>query len=324
MGAGSNNQAVPVLCSRIAPTPSGYIHKGNGFSFVLTWLLVRCVGGKLLLRIDDADTARARPEYIEDIFMCLEWLGLDWDAGPESPADFKEQHSQELRFEQYYHLLDLLKQEGNLYACSCSRRTVQQLSKSGVYRGNCRELGLSFAGEEFNWRIVVPHDPVCFREAGSEERCLPLAEEMGDFVVRRKEGLPAYQIASLSDDLTNGVNFIVRGKDLLYSTAAQVYLATCLSRQSIDQEVQQLAGQFCNAVFLHHPLLLDEKGEKLAKSAGSTSLKSLREAGGNPMPIYSLVADFLSLPADAAASLSSLLKATQQARVMEKLLNMEK
>ncbi|WP_224997401.1 glutamate--tRNA ligase family protein [Cesiribacter sp. SM1] len=305
--------------SRIAPTPSGYLHKGNAFSFVLTWLLVRSAGGMLQLRIDDSDTSRSRPEYIQEIFRCLDWLGLDWDEGPESPADFTSQYSQQLRFEEYHALLEVLKNEGYLYACDCSRSRVRERWNGGVYRGSCRESRLSFDTAGTAWRIVVPEETICFREVGQEERCLPLAQEMGDFVVRRKEGIPAYQLASLSDDMAHGINFIVRGKDLLYSTAAQVFIASCLTSQSKNQELQQKALLFQKSVFLHHPLLLDEKGKKLSKSAGSTSIMSLREAGGNPMPIYSLVADFLSLPADAAASLSSLQKAVAETKVLATL-----
>ncbi|AHM63575.1 Glutamyl/glutaminyl-tRNA synthetase, class Ic, catalytic domain protein [Flammeovirgaceae bacterium 311] len=319
MGAGSNNQEVPVLKSRIAPTPSGYLHRGNAFSFVLTWLLVRSAGGELLLRIDDADSARVRPEYIQDVFRCLDWLGLDWDEGPESPADFTKSHSQQHRFDHYNTLLEVLKDNGYLYACDCSRSQVRMHSKNGIYQGSCRELELSFNTKGAAWRIKVPEGNICFQEAGQEERCLPLSQEMGDFVVRRREGLAAYQIASLADDIDHRISLIVRGKDLLYSSAAQVFIASCLANQTKHIELQQKAILFQKASFLHHPLLLNEKGEKLAKSAGSTSIKSLREAGGNPLPIYALVAEFLSLPADAAASLDSLLKAVRQTKVLETL-----
>jgi glutamyl/glutaminyl-tRNA synthetase len=317
MVTGSNNQAVPLLKSRIAPTPSGYLHKGNAFSFVLTWLLVRSAGGLLQLRIDDSDNTRARPEYIEEIFRCLDWLGLDWDDGPESPADFAAKYSQQLRFDEYYALLEVLKQDGYLYACDCSRSRVREQWSNGIYKGSCRSSEISFETEGAAWRIVVPEETVCFREAGQEERCLPLAQEMGDFVVRRKDGIPAYQIASLVDDMELAINFIVRGKDLLYSSAAQVFMASCLTKQKNGNDLQQKADIFQKAMFLHHPLLLDEKGEKLSKSAGSTSIRSLREAGGNPMPVYALVADFLSLPADAAASLNSLQKAVADNKVLE-------
>lgn len=314
MTIAADSQQVPEIKSRIAPTPSGYLHQGNGFSFVLTWLLVREAGGKLLLRIDDADTQRARPEYIDDIFQCLDWLGLDWDSGPAGPDDFRENFSQENRFTAYQHLLELLRGAGVLYACSCSRSEIKNRYTEGIYQGFCRDRELPFTNAAHAWRIQVPREDVCFRELGVGRHCLSLAQTMGDFVVRRKGGWPAYQVASLADDLAWGTNLIVRGMDLLSSTAAQVYLAQCLEGQEGDTAIRQLALQFQQAQFLHHPLLLDSQGEKLSKSAGSTSLKSLREAGGTPLPVYARVAQHLNLPADAAASLNNMLQAFRESR----------
>lgn len=310
MDSRSDIQLVTKNKGRLAPTPSGYLHRGNGFSFVLTWLLVRKAGGELLLRIDDADAERARPEYIQDIFQCLDWLGLDWDRGPAGPDDFAAHYSQENRFPHYQQVLDLLREEGVVYACDCSRSQIRNQYANGIYRGSCRRQKRSLEDPQLAWRLEVPHgEEVCFWEVGQGECCLSLADYMGDFVVRRKGGLPAYQIASLVDDLDWGSSLVVRGEDLLYSTAAQLYLARCLARQERVPLLQQSAKAFEKAQFLHHPLMLDEKGEKLSKSAGSISLKSLREAGGNPMPVYALVADYLKLPADAAASLGELLEA---------------
>ncbi|MBW3546021.1 MAG: glutamate--tRNA ligase, partial [Bacteroidetes bacterium] len=294
------------------PTPSGYLHRGNAFSFVLTWLLVRHAGGQLLLRIDDADTVRARSAYLEDIFRSLGWLGLDWDAGPSGPTDFTQKYSQAIRFPVYLQLLEDLRRQGSLYACSCSRSQLRQQASKGLSGDVCRDLALSFSNPDYAWRIKVPDSDICFQEKGIGSRCLPLASQMGDFVVKRKGGLPAYQLASLSDDMYWGINFIVRGEDLLYSTAAQVYLAQQLNAQEGGNGHQQAASLFTAATFLHHPLLLDEKGEKLSKSAGSTSLKSLREAGGNPLSIYAQVASYLKLPADAAASLEDMLGAMRE------------
>ena len=313
MGLSINNERIKPVKGRLAPTPSGYLHKGNAFSFVLTWLLVRQAGGQLLLRIDDADTARARPEYMEDIFSSLDWLGLDWDIGPSGPTDFINSYSQAIRFPVYLQLLEDLQHQGSLYACSCSRSQLRQQALKGLSGDSCRNRALSLADPAYAWRIKVPEQDICFQERGVGTRCLPLAAHMGDFVVKRKGGLPAYQLASLSDDLYWGINVIVRGEDLLYSTAAQVYLAQLLAAQAGESGRQQAAEQFVSATFLHHPLLLDEKGEKLSKSTGSTSLKNLREAGGSPLLVYAQVASYLNLPADAAASLQAMLQAIKNA-----------
>ncbi len=309
MGLSIHNEQFRSLKGRLAPTPSGFLHKGNAFSFVLTWLLVRKRGGKLLLRIDDADTSRARGAYLDDIFYCLDWLQLDWDEGPVSPDHFRQHFSQEHRFGAYHQLLEVLQQQGHLYACDCSRSQIRDQSATGLYSGTCRQRQISFNNLNAAWRVAVPEEEICFREAERGNYCISLASRLGDFVVRRKEGYPAYQIASLADDMHWNINFIVRGEDLYNSTAAQVYLAQLLAKQTQDNALREAAGYFTQASFLHHPLLLNEHGEKLSKSAGSTALKSLRAAGGNPLPIYALVASYLKLPADAAASLQDMLQA---------------
>jgi glutamyl/glutaminyl-tRNA synthetase len=320
MHALASQPSTPRLLSRIAPTPSGYLHRGNGFSFVLSWLLMRVAGGRLLLRIDDADTSRARPEFIEDIFYSLEWLGLDWDVGPAGPDDFHKNFSQALRFAYYEQLLAALARGGRVYACRCSRSQIKSLYADGIYRGSCRSKGYPLTEANQAWRIQVPEAESCFQEAGTGLRCLPLARQMGDFVFRRREGLPSYQLASLADDLYWGVNYIVRGEDLLYSTAAQVFLAQELSGIATDGKLQQQAKAFLKMPFLHHPLLLDEQGQKLSKSAGSAALKTLREAGGTPLSIYAQVADYLQLPTDAADSLQDLMLAARQSSRLAQLL----
>ena len=316
----ANKPILSQIKSRLAPTPSGFLHQGNAFSFVLTWLLVRSAGGKLLLRIDDADTTRARAAFIEDIFYCLEWLGLDWDEGPTGPTDFRQRYSQELRFSTYLQLLQVLKESGQVYACNCSRSQIRASFANGVYGGSCRRQYHDFSAEGISWRVEVPDEDICFTEAGKGNRCLPLWLKMGDFVIRRKDRLPAYQIASLADDIAWGSNLVVRGEDLLISTAAQVFLATLLVRQQQHSVLQKEAGAFKKAVFLHHPLVLDVNGGKLSKSAGSTSLKSLREAGGNPASVYALVASYLKLPAAAAASLNELQHAAYESGVLKDML----
>jgi glutamyl/glutaminyl-tRNA synthetase len=294
--------------SRIAPTPSGYLHAGNAFSFVLTWLLVRSMEGKLLLRIDDSDTTRSRPAFIDDIFYTLDWLGLDYDLGPHGPDDFDSNFSQRHRTDLYKSVLaELRDKTGLVYACTCSRKQIQEQNASGLYTGSCRSKKHSFTNDKAAWRIEVPAEKeIIYTELlnkGTEK--VKLGSEMADFVIRRKDGLPAYQLSSLADDMHYGVNLLVRGSDLSLSTAAQLYLAEQLSHK--DTKWSKQAASFQYSLFFHHPLLSNEKGEKLSKSKGALSVARLRAAGKNPTFVYKLVADFLGLPENENFELKDLL-----------------
>lgn len=295
------------IISRIAPTPSGYLHIGNAFSFVLTWLLVRSRGGKLLLRIDDSDASRSRPEFIDDIFQTLDWLQLDYDLGPEGPADFARNFSQSRRMDLYQSVLEALRETpGRVYACSCSRKQIQQQSATGLYPGSCREKGLSFSSKKAAWRIHVPEEQLITytEEMDRSSRQIQLGREMGDFVIRRKDRIPAYQLTSLADDMYFGVNLLVRGNDLQLSTAAQLYLAEKLN---LSAEWSKAAAGFQQAAFFHHPLVRNQQGEKLSKSKGASSIAEMRRAGKGPALVYQSVAGFLGIPVNEAVGLSDLL-----------------
>lgn len=279
--------------SRLAPTPSGFLHLGNGVNFILAWLLVRKEGGRLKLRIDDLDSERCRPEYIEDIFRQLDWLGLDWDEGPFSPDDFARRHSQRLRLERYRAVLAELAERSRIFACTCSRREIQQVSPGGLYPGTCR--GRSLRPEtahtlrvqvEAGTRIAV--DPVS----------LPLDQALGDFVIWRRDDRPAYQLASLVDDLDDRINLIVRGEDLRLSTAAQLYLAVQLGWE-----------EFLRSRFIHHPLLPGPDGRKLSKSDNALSLLAMRTRGGTPLLAYRAAARQLGIDPAQITSLAELLAA---------------
>ncbi len=289
------------LRTRIAPTPSGWLHQGNGASFVLTWVLARAAGGRVLLRIDDLDRTRFRMEYLDDIFYTLDWLGLDYDEGPVDAQDFLARFSQVHRLDLYNQALAELRLQELCYACHCSRSRIRAASPDGIYPGFCRKKDLDFEMAEVAWRVCLPaHAVAAFREWGRADlHTVEFGSSMGDFVVRQKDGMPAYQVASLCDDLHWSINFIVRGADLLPSTAAQVWLA------------QQIPGKqpFAKACFLHHALLTDSAGEKLSKSAGAASLVAWRADGRGPEQIYRQVAAWLTLP-DEVYSLQTLLEAT--------------
>jgi glutamyl/glutaminyl-tRNA synthetase len=284
-----------MIRTRIAPTPSGYLHAGNAMSFILTWVLARAYEGTIMLRIDDLDADRMRPEYVEDIFRTLDWLGLDYDEGAIGIDDFLKNYSQHKRIDLYKNALENLRNtEGMLYACDCSRKTIKELSINGLYSKICCNKNLNFDKKDMAWRINVPEKvAVSFQEFDPyffKNKIYPtptIAETMGDFIVRQKNGLPAYQIASLVDDVHFNINFIVRGEDLLNSTAAQVYLAHQLGYDD-----------FCKNTFFHHSLLKNTGGGKLSKSAGDIALKSQREHGFSPIELYKNVGKWLGFVED--------------------------
>ena len=265
------------LRTRIAPTPSGFLHAGNALNFLVTHQLAREEDGAILLRIDDLDTGRTRPEYVQDIFDSLDWLGITWDEGPRDAEDFRENWSQTLRLEQADALLLALKDAGHLYACTCSRRQVADCM--------CRERDLSFDVPEACWRLRVPEPcPVVIKNWPLGEFRADLHSALPAPALRQSNGSPAYQLASLADDVRYGMSLIVRGEDLLPSSACQVYMASLLGLNT-----------FCAIRFLHHPLIADNKGRKLSKSEGADSLRAMRLAGGTPDHLRKQAADLLAL-----------------------------
>jgi len=257
--------------TRIAPTPSGFLHIGNVLSFSLTASMARDTGASILLRVDDLDRDRVEPAFLEDIFETLRFLDLPWDEGPVDAGDFEQSWSQMRRMELYARALGVLRASGMVFACSCSRAQLASASRDGGYPGTCRDRGLSLDAPDVNWRIR------------SEGRELPV--EMRDFVVRKKNGFPAYQLTSVMDDIHFGVDVIARGEDLLASTLGQLYLADVLLVAGMAE-----AAVFKKTTFFHHALLTGENGEKLSKSAGSTSIQYLRQQGASPADIFSLIA----------------------------------
>lgn len=269
--------------TRIAPTPSGFLHPGNGISFIITWAIARAQGGKIVLRIDDLDADRMRPEYVEDIFRTLDWLGLDYDEGPTSVEDFTKNYSQHNRLDLYFEALERLKNEGfaTVYACNCSRKQIRENSENSIYPNTCRSKNNDFDEKNTAWRIVVPENTlITFQEFQKEALYIRLDETMGDFIVRQKNGLPAYQIASSVDDEYFDINFIVRGQDLLNSTAAQEFLGNLLKKD-------------LPKTYFHHPLLTNRDGVKLSKSQGAGSLKDWREQGRSPLALYEKAEEWL-------------------------------
>ncbi|MBT2559330.1 hypothetical protein J7E24_16190 [Hymenobacter sp. ISL-91] len=291
--------SAPVV-SRLAPTPSGFLHLGNAVNFTLTWLLTRRAGGTLHLRIDDLDRARFRPAYLDNIFQTLDWLGLDYDHGPSGPDEFERYYSQQHRRPEYEATLQAARAAHPrlFYACRCSRaQLARAAAPDGCYPGTCAALALPFDGPGLAWRARVPPGAAAtWPDLAQGPQTVALTQELGDFVVRKKDGAAAYQVASVLDDQRLDVNFIVRGQDLRTSTAAQLWLAEVLPGQA----------DFAQTRFLHHDLLLDEAGHKLSKSTQTSQQRGIAAEGAAPRVVYRAVAGLLGLPPEAGESLAAL------------------
>lgn len=267
--------------TRVAPTPSGYLHPGNAFAFALTAGLAQRYGARLMLRIDDMDRERVQPHFIADIFESLHFLQINPVEGPADVVEFEEHFSQRLRLPLYNAALAELAKKGLVYACRCSRSEAV----NGCAR-HCRETALPLDQPGLSWRLSTPESlTLKMKCLGEPDQQISLPETMHDFVVRRKDGYPAYQLCSLIDDLHFEVDLIVRGNDLLPSTAAQLFLAERLGLTA-----------FAEVTFFHHELLLNAEGAKLSKSAGDTSLQHLRAQGMSTHGLYNTLAHLAGIP----------------------------
>jgi glutamyl-tRNA synthetase len=240
--------------TRYAPTPSGFLHRGNLYSFELTHRIARESGRQILLRIDDLDRERLRPEYVRDIFNSLKRASLDWDLGPATAEEFEDSYSQRHRLPLYEKALELLRSKNAVYACACSRSP----SSGSLCRQNCAERSFDLDKAQHAWR---------FRTSGESEglplwsegiAVYPWPEALKDPVVRRKDGLPAYHLASVVDDLFYDIDLIVRGMDLLESSLFHRVLARALGEPKFER-----------IRFVHHPLILNAQGVKLSKTGRS-------------------------------------------------------
>jgi glutamyl/glutaminyl-tRNA synthetase len=270
--------------TRIAPTPSGFLHVGNILSFAVTAALARKHGAKILLRIDDLDRARVSPEYLTDIFDTLRFLEIPWDEGPQDVADFEARFSQIHRMHLYNDALEQLAAGGFVFSCICSRK---QLNEAGEC--SCFEKQIPLNTPDASWRLYTGDALLKIKSYNGAMIHTQLPAEMENFIVRKKDGFPAYQLTSVIDDLFYGVDLIVRGEDLWPSTLAQIQLAKLLNKPAFNE-----------VVFYHNPLLLEPSGEKLSKSAGSTSIRYLRQQGSSAKDVYVLISTMLGHEDEAA------------------------
>jgi glutamyl/glutaminyl-tRNA synthetase len=280
-----SNPPVQYHRTRIAPTPSGFLHLGNVLSFSITAALARKGGAKILLRIDDLDQSRVNKDYLQDIFDTLNFLEIPWDEGPKDIKEFETDYSQRHRVSIYRQAIDQLIASKLVFACTCSRK---QLSDDRSC--NCIEREISAGEKNASLRLITDDGSGVIVKCYSGEAIRTvLPEQMHHFVVRRKDGLPAYQLTSVIDDLFYGIDLVIRGVDLWPSTLAQHQLASALGQSN-----------FSDITFDHHPLLLEKSGKKLSKSAGATSVRYLRQSGKTAATIYQLTGDMLG--ADRAIS----------------------
>ena len=265
---------------RFAPSPTGALHLGNARTALLAWLQVRAAGGTFVLRVEDLDTGRVRPGKMEQQLADLRWLGLDWDEGPDVGGPYAPYQQSERRA-RYAAALERLAAAGRVYACACSRRDIALASSAphGIsddgprYPGGCRGLSPAALAAKSGdgptaLRFGVEPGEVCFDDLIAGRQCYEPAAESGDFVVRRKDGVAAYQLAVVVDDAAMQITHVLRGADLLPSTARQLLLYEALGLPA--------------PVWAHVPLLLGPDGERLSKRHGAVSLAEYRERGVRP------------------------------------------
>jgi glutamyl-tRNA synthetase len=261
--------------TRLAPTPSGYLHIGNAFNFILTAALSNLKAGSLHLRIDDLDAERSKTEFVHDIFDQLRWMEIKWTSGPKSEFDYQN-HTQVLKATKYFSLIRTIPTQ-YLFACRCSRSEVSQIAPGGIYPGTCRNLNLDKNDLSMNLRVRV-EGIVDFEDLALGQTSIDLEKDVGDFVIRRKRGGPAYQLVSVIEDHTEQMNLVVRGRDLVPSTAAQIYLSGLMGLR------------FHKSHFIHHDLQTDKDGRKLSKSDHALSLQVLRSQGYKPSDLFNAFA----------------------------------
>ena len=281
-----HNLAAKPVVGRFAPTPSGFLHLGNVFCSLLAWLYAKRSGGKIILRIEDLDPQRCTRQNADRLASDLEWLGLTWDEGAYA-SSASERYFQSKRSDIYEHYFTQLEQRELVYPCFCSRAELHaaeapHLSDGRVlYAGTCRHLTAAEREAKAQrrapaYRLRIEDKSISFMDGHYGKQSYNLAEESGDFIVRRSDGVFAYQLAVTIDDALMGITQVVRGCDLLSSTPMQLY-------------IYQLLG-FTPPAFCHIPLLVDASGRRLSKRDGDLEIAALRKAYGSPEPIIGLLA----------------------------------
>lgn len=248
---------------RIAPSPTGYLHLGHAQTFLIAQQRAINKKGQLYLRIEDLDRARCKPEYVAAMLEDLKWCGLQWSGNPfyQSQLDYKTS-------------LKTLQEAGAVYPCDCSRMDVfraltapNSIETEPIYPGTCRSR--TSITSVSNWRFRVPeNEEIRYYDKRLGWQSAVAGRDFGDFLIWRKDGLPAYELAVVVDDARMGITEIVRGEDLVKSTFRQLLVYRALKLNPPD--------------FFHCPLVSDQEGRKLAKRDGAFSLRELRTMGSPP------------------------------------------
>ena len=266
---------------RLAPSPTGYLHLGHAKTFWTAQQRALANNGALILRNEDLDRSRCRPEYVSALYEDLRWFGFNWQEGPDLEGPLGP-YSQSQRFALYRTAFEKLKTAGFVYPCVCSRQDVLRSiaaphagDDEPLYPGTCRpgsatpRAARSKNGRQVNWRFRVPDgESVEFADAHYGPQLIVAGKDFGDFVVWRHDDVPAYQLAVVVDDAAMQITEVVRGEDLLRSTARQILIFRALSLEPPQ--------------FYHCPLVTDASGERLAKRHESLSLRILRQKGFTP------------------------------------------
>jgi len=282
---------------RLAPSPTGLLHLGHARTFWTAQERARARGGELILRNEDLDSTRFKLEFVEQMLEDLRWFGFEWSEGPDVGGKFAP-YDQSGRMDFYRAALDRLRAGNFVYPCTCSRKDIQAATRAPhanddgepIYPGTCRGnkssgtgvSPVSFASSQeqathgrdarattYAWRFRVPDsETISFTDGNCVEQKFVAGKDFGDFVVWRGDGVPAYQLACVVDDAAMQITEVVRGADLLVSTARQILLYRALDLPVPD--------------FFHCELVLDETGVRLAKRHDALSLRKLREAGRSP------------------------------------------
>lgn len=269
---------------RLAPSPTGFLHLGHARTFRVAEERCRAAGGVLVLRNEDLDPDRCRPDFAEAMLEDLAWFGFRWDEGPDVGGAYGPYRQSE-RVESYRAALERLTACGHVYPCACSRRDIRAAAAAPhgergargaddepLYPGTCRERAAPPETGRVAWRFRVPDGHrIAFEDGRLGPRSFTAGIDFGDFVVWRPDDVPAYQLACVVDDAAMAITEVVRGEDLLVSTARQLLLYRALG--------------FSPPAFFHAPLMTDDRGVRLAKRHDALSLRRLRESGHSPRAI---------------------------------------
>jgi glutamyl/glutaminyl-tRNA synthetase len=278
---------------RLAPSPTGYLHLGHARTFWIAHQRAQAAGGALILRNEDLDPDRSQPHFYHAMIEDLRWLGLQWEEGPDVGGRFGP-YTQSERHALYRDAWRRLSEGGWLYPCRCSRKDLASAMQAphddeGIYPGTCRPAAAqpitANQPSATNWRFRIPEgQAIEFEDRHLGPQRFVAGQDFGDFLVWRRDDLPSYQLAVVVDDAAMQITEVVRGADLLKSTARQILLAQALGLYS--------------PAWYHCDLLRDGQGQRLAKRHDALSLRALRERGQQPEQLLASmhITDRFSLP----------------------------